>query len=191
MADDRQSLESLQSYYIRHGVLPSYAAIGRLVGLRSKSSVADLVGRLKREGFLESTGDRRLKPGRHFFHRPAVESVRAGVPAGAGDSPPEPVSIDSELVRDPSRTVLITVKGDSMEGAGIRDGDVVVVEKRPSAVAGDIVVAIVEDQFTLKRLAFERGRPVLKPENKSYPVIRPRGGLEIFGVVVGMFRRYR
>lgn len=191
MADDRQSLESLQNYYVRHGVLPSYAAIGRLVGLRSKSSVADLVGRLKRDGFLESTGDRRLKPGPQFFYRPKVESVRAGAPASPADSTPESVSIDRELVRDPSRTVLITVKGDSMEGAGIRDGDVVVVEKRPSAVAGDIVVAIVEDEFTLKRLAFERDRPVLKPENKGYPVIRPRGGLEIFGVVVGMFRRYR
>jgi repressor LexA len=83
------------------------------------------------------------------------------------------------------------VKGDSMEGAGIHGGDVVVVEKRSNAVAGDIVVAIVENEFTLKRLAHERGRPVLKPENKAYPVIRPRGGREIFGVVVGMFRVYR
>ncbi len=191
MADDRQSLETLQSYYIRHGVLPSYAAIGRLVGLKSKSSVAGLVDRLKGSGFLASTGDRRLKPGPHFFHRPIVDSVRAGAPGPAADQPPELASIDAALVRDPSRTVLVTVKGDSMAGAGIHEGDVVVVEKRSGARAGDIVVAIVEDEFTLKRLAFERGRPVLRPENKAYPVIRPRGGLEIFGVVVGMFRRYR
>ena len=56
---------------------------------------------------------------------------------------------------------------------------------------GDIVVAVVDNEFTLKRLDRERGRVVLKPENKSYPVIRPKGALEIFGVVVGQFRKYR
>lgn len=191
MADDRQYLETLQNYYVRHRVLPSYAAIGRLVGLRSKASVAELVGRLKDLGFLASTADRRLKPGPHFFDRSVVDALPAGSPTPATESPLETLSIDQALIRDPSRTVLITVKGDSMEGAGIHGGDVVVVEKRSNAVAGDIVVAIVENEFTLKRLAHERGRPVLKPENKAYPVIRPRGGLEIFGVVVGMFRVYR
>jgi len=55
---------------------------------------------------------------------------------------------------------------------------------------GGIVVAIMENEFRLKRLIRERGRVVLKPENKAYPVIRPKGELEIFGVVVGQFRRY-
>ena len=100
------------------------------------------------------------------------------------------MSIDNYLVRNPSKTVLITVKGDSMIDAGLRDGDVVVVEKSASASVGDIVVAIVENEFTLKRLAKEKDRFVLRPENRAYPVIRPRGDLELFGVVVGMFRRY-
>lgn len=68
--------------------------------------------------------------------------------------------------------------------------NVVVVEKRTSANVGDIVVAIVDNEFTLKRLNRERGRIVLRPENKAYPVIRPKGELEIFGVVVGQFRKY-
>ena len=63
-------------------------------------------------------------------------------------------------------------------------------EQGSSANVGDIVVAIVDNEFTLKRLDRERGRIVLRPENKSYPVIRPKGKLEIFGVVVGQFRRY-
>lgn len=58
------------------------------------------------------------------------------------------------------------------------------------ANAGDMVVAVVDNEFTLKRLDRERGRVVLRPENKAYPVIRPKGELEIFGVVVGQFRRY-
>jgi len=61
-------------------------------------------------------------------------------------------------------------------------------EQGSSANVGDIVVAIVDNEFTLKRLDRERGRIVLRPENKSYPVIRPKGELDIFGVVVGQFR---
>ena len=86
---------------------------------------------------------------------------------------------------------MIRVKGDAMIDADIHADDVVVVEKSTSANVGDIVVAIVDNEFTLKRLDRERGRVVLKPENKAYPVIRPKGELEIFGVVVGQFRRYR
>jgi repressor LexA len=101
------------------------------------------------------------------------------------------LSIDEFLVSHPSRTILITVKGDSMIDAGIHAGDVVVVEKRVAANVGDIVVAILDNEFTLKRLDRERGRLVLKPENKAYPVIRPKGDAEIFGVVVGLCRKYR
>lgn len=191
MASDGQYLETLQDYYARHRVLPSYSAIGTLVGLNSKASVAGMVLRLKSEGFLQSTPDRRLKPGKRFFERPLAESVRAGLPSPASDMSPEGLSIDEHLVAHPSKTVFIAVKGDSMIDAGIHSGDVVVVEKRSSANVGDIVVAIVDNEFTLKRFDRERGRIILRPENKSYAVIRPKDGLEIFGVVVGLFRKYR
>lgn len=191
MSDDGQYLARLQDYYARHQVLPSYARIGALVGLNSKASVAGMVARLKEEDFLESTPDRRLKPGPRFFERSVAENVRAGVPAVAPDVPGDAVRIDSRLIRNPSKTVLVKVKGDSMVDAGILDGDTVVVEKRATAEIGDIVVAIVDNEFTLKRLGRERGRVVLRPENKAYPVIRPAADLEIFGVVVAQFRSYR
>jgi len=191
MADDGQYLAKLQDYYARHRVLPSYASIGTLVGLSSKASVAGMVMRLKAEGFLESSPDRRLKPGKRFFERPVAESVRAGLPAPAADAAPETVTIDEHLVPHPSRSVLVTVKGDSMIDAGIHAGDVVVVEKRVAANVGDIVVAIIDNEFTLKRLGREKGRIVLRPENKAYPVIRPRDNTEIFGVVVGLYRKFR
>lgn len=191
MADDGQYLAKLRDYYARHRVLPSYSRIGSLVGLSSKASVAEMVLRLKAEGFLESSPDRRLKPGPRFFDRPVAESVRAGAPAPAADSVPEGLSIDAHLVSNPSRTVLVKVKGDSMIDAGILDGDTVVVEKRFSANVGDIVVATIDNEFTLKRYDRQQGRVVLRPENKAYPVIRPKGTAEIFGVVVGLFRKYR
>jgi repressor LexA len=99
--------------------------------------------------------------------------------------------IDDLLIDTPSRTTLIPVKGDSMMDAGIHNGDVAVVEKRPTANIGDIVVAIVDDEFTLKTLDRERGKFILRPANPAYPVIRPQGTLEIFGVMVGLVRKYR
>jgi SOS regulatory protein LexA len=191
MANDSDYLRKLRDYYAQHRVLPSFARIGDLLGFSSKGSVAKLVGRLQEPGFLEFTKDRRLKPGRRFFERPlAGSSVAAGLPSPAAEDMQDPVTIDQDLVRHPSRTVLVTVKGDSMIDAGILPGDKVVVERRHAASEGDIVVAIVDNEYTVKRLAKERGRFVLKPENKAYPALRPNE-LEIFGVVVGTYRKYR
>ena len=78
-----------------------------------------------------------------------------------------------------------------MVDAGIREGDYLVVEKQSHANVGEIVVAIVDDEFTVKYLDREKGGFVLKPANKAYPVIRPRGRLEIFGVMAGLVRRTR
>ncbi|MGH8714256.1 MAG: LexA family protein [Casimicrobiaceae bacterium] len=191
MSNDRSYLAALQDYYARHRAFPSYSSIGSLLGLRSKSSVAALVARLKLGGFIESTPDRRLAPTHRFFERPLAESpVHAGLPNPVDDAPADALTIDDYLIDRPSQTVLVRVKGDSMQDAGIFEGDLVVVEKRSSARRGDVVIAIVDNKFTLKRLDVERGRFVLRPENKAYPVIRPEGALEIFGVMVGLVRKY-
>ena len=190
MSNDRSYLSALQDYYARHRALPSYASIGGLLGLRSKSSVAALVARLKLAGLVESTPDRRLAPTRRFFARPLAESpVQAGLPNPIDDAPADALTLDDYLIEHPSQTVFVRVKGDSMQDAGILEGDLVVVEKRGTARRGDIVVAIVDNQFTLKRLDLEQGRYLLRPENKAYPVIRPEGALEIFGVMVGLVRK--
>lgn len=190
MGNDSNYLSRLQDYYADHGVLPSYSTIMELLGLRSKSPVAALVARFKLLGFLESTPDKRLKPGPRFFEREVFESVRAGLPTPASDDQRDTITIDQYLVERPSHTVLVKVKGDSMIDAGIHSGDTVVVEKNVSANIGDLVIAIVDNEFTLKTLAREGGNFILKPANPAYPVIRPKGQLEIFGVVVGLFRKY-
>ena len=190
MSNDRSYLTALQDYYATHRALPSYSSIGHLLGLRSKSSVAALVARLKLAGYLDATPDRRLAPTKRFFERPLAEApVQAGMPNPVEDAHGDALTIDDYLIERPSQTVLIRVRGDSMVDAGILEGDLVVVEKSASAKRGDIVVAIVDGQFTLKRLDLDRGRFILVPENKAYPVIRPEGALEIFGVMVGLVRK--
>ena len=191
MEQDAQHLAKLQDYYADHGVLPPYSTVMLLLGFKSKSPVAALVARLKLLGFLEATAEKRLKPGKRFFERPVYDSVRAGFPSPAEDTNHDTLTIDGYLIEHPSSTVLVTVKGDSMIDAGIMPGDTVVVEKRSSASAGDMVIAIVDNEFTLKTLGNEKGKFVLIPASPAYPVIRPQGNLEIFGVVVGQFRKYR
>jgi len=83
----------------------------------------------------------------------------------------------------------LRVRGESMRDAGILPGDVVIVRVQNTANAGDIVVAVVDGAYTVKRLKRENRKFVLAPENKAYPVLRP-DPLEIVGVVVGSFRRY-
>ena len=190
MVGDGQYLEALRVYYGQHGVLPSYATIGRLVGMSSKASVAEMVERLKQASYLDFTPDRRLRPGRRFHEREVAGHVRAGLPSSGADVLTESMSLDSYVTRDLRNTVLIRVKGDSMIDAGILEGDIVVVARRPDARTGQIIVAIVDGEFTLKRLALERGHPVLRAENSNYAPLRPRGGFEVFGVVVGSVRRY-
>jgi SOS-response transcriptional repressor LexA len=190
MGDDTAYLAELQDYFARHQALPSYARIGELTGLRSKSTVSALVARLKLHGFLEFTPDKRLKPGARFFERYLAESVRAGHPNPVSDDPPGALTIDNFLIDKPSQTVLVRVKGDSMEGAGILNGDIAVVERRGSANVGDIVVAVVDQDFTLKYLDRDRAGYYLRPANPAYPNIRAKGALELFGVMVGLIRRH-
>ena len=191
MSNDATYLAKLQDYYADNNVLPPYSTIMSLLGLRSKSPVAALIARLKLQGFLESTPEKRLKPGKRFFERPIYDSVQAGAARQADDSRYDTITIDEYLVESPSNTVLINVKGDSMIDAGIMPGDTVVVEKRGPASIGDMVIAIVDNEFTLKTLGNEKGKFVLIPANPAYPVIRPKNDLEIFGVVVGQFRKYK
>ncbi len=189
---DAEYLAKLQDYYADWKSIPSYASLCEVFGIASKSWVKAILDRLGEAGFLERTPDGMWIPTRHFFARALAESaVPAGMPVTVSATQGEYYVIDEMLIDTPSKTTLIPVKGDSMIGAGIHDGDVAVVEKRNLANVGDIVVAIVDGEFTLKTLDKERGKFILRPENPAYPVIRPQGTLEIFGILTGLIRKYR
>lgn len=189
---DVEYLSRLQDYYADWKSIPSYASLCEVFGIASKSWVKAILDRLSKAGYLERTPDGMWIPTRQFFARPLAESsVPAGMPVTVSATQGEHFVIDEMLIDTPSKTTMITVKGDSMIDAGIHDGDVAVVEKRMTANIGDIVVAIVDNEFTLKTLDKERGQYILRPSNPAYPVIRPQGSLEIFGVLIGLIRKYR
>lgn len=189
---DGEYLNKLRDYYADWKSIPSYAKLCEVFGITSKSWVKAILDRLCAAGFLERTPDAVWVPTRQFFARPLAEStVQAGMPVSVTDTQGDYFVIDEMLIDTPSKTTLITVKGESMIDAGIHDGDVAVVEKRMTANIGDIVVAIVDNEFTLKTLDKERGQFILRPANPAFPVIHPHGALEIFGVLVGLIRKYR
>ena len=191
-ARDAEYLAKLQDYYADWKSIPSYASLCDVFGIASKSWVKAILDRLEKAGFVERTPDGMWIPSRQFFARPFAESaVQAGMPVAVSETQGDYFVIDEMLIDKPSTTTMIPVKGDSMIDAGIREGDIAVVEKRNLANVGDIVVAIVDNEFTLKTLDKERGHYILRPANPAFPVIRPQGSLEIFGVLVGLIRKYK
>jgi DNA polymerase V len=118
--------------------------------------------------------------------------ISAGFPSPAGDYVEDGLDINNYLVQNKPATFMFTVRGESMIVAGIHDGDKVVVDKALKAKHKDIVVAVVDGEYTIKRLYKYKGRIELRPENPEYQAITFSEGheLQIWGVVVGVVRRY-
>jgi repressor LexA len=118
---------------------------------------------------------------------PVVGSVAAGVPTLAAENIESTIPLPTELVRDDA-TFVLRVKGESMIGVGIFDGDYVVVRQQPTAANGDIVVAQIDDEATVKRFFREADRIRLQPENPTMEPIYSRD-VTVLGKVVAVFRR--
>lgn len=190
MSKDRHYLSLLQDYYAKHRILPSLSGIADLIGLKAKSAASGVVSRMIDAGYLAHASDRRVQPTEKFFEREVLDTVQAGVPQPANDINPVGFNIDDYLIDTPSRTVLLAVKGDSMIDAGLMDGDTVIVKKGAPAKIGEIVVAVVDNEFTVKYLAQDKAGFYLKAGNVNYSDIRAHDHLEIFGLVTGSFRKF-
>lgn len=122
---------------------------------------------------------------------PFYESIQAWFPSPAMDQLKQDMRLDEYLINTPNQTIFIKVAWDSMIDAGIHPWDGVVVEKGSKVEEWDIVVAVVDTEYTLKYYFKEAGKPYLAPANKKYENIYPSESLEIFGVVVGVFRKIK
>lgn len=119
----------------------------------------------------------------------ALESVHAGFPSAAQPDFAGGFSFDEQVTAHPNTTYIVTVAGDSMQGAGIWDGDLLVVDRSLEARHGDVVVAMLDGELTVKRLWLHGGSPVLHAENPAYPDFQPEPleDLTVWGVVTGSF----
>ena len=124
------------------------------------------------------------------FGIPLVGNVAAGLPVSAEENMHDVVSMDEYLVKKPDSSFLLRVTGDSMIGAGIMEGDLVVVEQDRQPKNGDIVLAEVDGQWTMKYFRKQGGEVILEAANPAYPIIHPREELKIGGVITASVRKY-
>ena len=171
-----------------NGFAPSVREIGAAVGLRSTASVSYHLNQLQAKGLLQSPGAKGRKRAIVTAQRPGqipvVGVVTAGVPILALENQLGTISWDG----DPACFAL-RVRGDSMIGAAILDGDMVVVRPQQSADDGQIVVARIGDEATVKRLYRREGKILLMPENPAYAPI-DGSEAELIGLVKAVIREY-
>lgn len=192
MVTDKQKnfLNKLIEFYGK-GALPSYDVICSDLGFKSKNSIWQYFQKLIEEGLIISKNS-------YFFVSPELfgvdyfhEGIRAGFPSPAEDYPAEKISFDELLIPQPSSTFTVRIVGDSMIEAGIYEDDIAIVEKGRKPKNGDIVIAYVDEEFTIKYFRNKDGEIFLEPANSNYSIIKPTRELEIFGIVTGIVRRLK
>ena len=117
-------------------------------------------------------------------------TVEAGFPSPAEESLADNISLDDLLIQNREASFLIKVSGDSMTGAGIMPGDMVIVDRGQVAKSGDIVIAEVDGEWTMKYFRKQGKEVVLEAANPKYPLIRPRQELKLGGIVTAVIRKY-
>lgn len=183
-------ISKLRAFYREIGRLPTYSELARLMGYASKNAAFRLAKKLMRAGLVEKDASGRLRPRGFRFGLPLAGYVQAGFPSPAEEELIDTLSLDDYLIRNPEASFLLKVTGDSMIDAGIQPGDLVIIERGLRPKNGDIVLAEVDREWTLKYFYRRRGRVVLAAANKNYPEISAKEELTIAGVVRGVVRRY-
>ena len=173
--------------------MPSYSELMAVVGFRSKNAAYKLVKRMVAEEMLEKDAAGKLLPGRAFHALPILGTVTAGFPSPAEEELTDTLSFDEFLmthVKHHEATYIVKVNGESMIEAGILPGDLLLVERGTEPRDGDIVIAQVDREWTMKYFR-RRGRAVfLEAANKDFKPIHPQEELKIAAVVRAVIRKY-
>lgn len=168
--------------------MPSYSEMLTLFGLASKNAIHKIVKKLEDQGYLNRLSGK-LAPAKAFFQAPLLGNVKAGFPTGAEEDLSF-LSLDEYLIDRPHASFMLKVAGDSLEGIGIFKGDLVILEKSREASRGDVVLALIDNEWTLKILEKVNGHTILRSANPKYPDFYPHENLEIFGIVRSVVRKY-
>lgn len=180
----------MRQFYKGNKRLPTYSELARIFGFSSKNAAFRLAQKLIKEGFVEKDEVGRLKPKGERLGIPLLGYVQAGFPSPAEEELIDTLSLDEFLVEKPEASFLLKVSGDSMIGAGIHPDDLVIVERGPSPKNGDIVLACVDSEWTLKYYKKSGKGIELVPANPKYPVIRPEAELTLGGIIRAVIRKY-
>jgi len=196
----RRVLEFIQTEIRADRPAPTHQEIADRFGFRSTRAAACHLEALKRKGCIESDPGkvralRVVSPLQRFRSRLADIPVFGAIPAGFADERKQEakgcvtIDINTLGIKPTPRTFALEVRGDSMIGKHILEGDVVVVEHGQTPRNGDVVAALIDGESTLKTYIADKGKPHLRAENPRYPKLIPAGELVIQGVMVALIRK--
>lgn len=190
-ARQQEVFEILKEYVENYGIAPTHVELAELIGVSSSKAAADHLKALEKKSVIKIYAD---KPrGIQILtanedELPLIGSVAAGLPIEAIENVETYVTIP-EVLKRKKPTFLLRVRGDSMIDEGILDGDLIAVRKTNTAELGQIIVARIDDEVTVKRLERDGNNAVLQPANDCYePIVLPAEDLAIEGKFVGLIR---
>jgi repressor LexA len=191
----------IEQYQFAHGASPTLREMREHLGVSSDNSVLKHLNALKEKGYIQkddtprgikllSSIREKLEAASDLVRIPLLGTIPAGGAVAAEEHTLDTFEIGKGLMKSQQGSFLLRVTGNSMIDAGIFDTDMVLVSPGQSARHGDVVVALVDGDNTVKRYMNERGKVYLQAENPEYENIYPQGELEIQGVVTGLIRNY-
>jgi repressor LexA len=193
----KEVLEYLRAYIHQNGYAPCVRDICSALDLKSTSTAHAHLTKLEKKGYITRDpakprtimvlGDRASDE--RFVSVPIVGRVAAGIPITAVENIEEYISLPYSLLGS-DEVFILNVRGDSMMNAGIFDHDKIIAQRQDYAQNGDIVVALLDDEATVKRFFVEDGRVRLQPENDNYTPIYARN-VDVLGKVIGVLRMFR
>jgi repressor LexA len=199
----RQVLQFIQDRRDSEGLPPTFREIARHFRFRSPSAALAHVQALMAKGLLKHSpgrarslqitepGQPKERPRPRVVSIPIYGAIPAGTPQDAAQEEEGCVLMDVQTlgIKPSARTFGLKVRGDSMVGKSIVEGDVAIIEHGMEPRAGDVVAALIDGQVTLKTFVMQRGKPYLRAENPRYPNLIPREELQIQGVMVALVRK--
>ena len=204
---EKAILKFIEEQVVENGYPPSVREIGKAIGLSSTATVHAYLAKLEKQGFIKkedkkgrtlkvikgTDGQPIKKENKNFYAQrelvdvPVIGKITAGQPILAVENVTDTFPIPIDFVGN-SESFMLTVRGESMIEAGILDGDYILVKKQSNASNGEIVVALIEDEATVKTFYKENGHIRLQPENHTMdPIIVP--DCKFLGQVAGVFRK--
>lgn len=193
----KQILELIAQHIVKRGYPPSYQELADYLNIKSKYAILKHIDALVAKGYLEKDSSARglriidseyAPSGVNEINVPLVGRVAAGFPILAQENVERYITIPRAMIKSEGRYFALKIRGDSMINAGIFEDDMVIVNSTNSANNKDIVVALLHDEVTVKRLMREANQTFLKAENPDYDDIYPEGEWSIQGKVVGLVR---
>ncbi len=184
----------LETFYGENKRMPTYSEMLQIFGFKSKNAVFRVVEKLINAGLVAKDHLGRLIPSdtlaENIVRVPMLGFITAGFPAMVEEELADTVNLDNLLIKNKPLTYMLEVDGDSMIDAHIEKGDMVLVEKTNQAKDGDIVIAEVDGEFTMKYFRKNGAKVWLEPANKNYKPIYPEHSLNINAVLKAVIRKY-